>query len=66
MIKFEVGDLVKIKSSFDKKHQLGIVTEIMSKVHIKSTGTAAMVMVYWFKTQQADLEYTFFLEKLDS
>ena len=62
---FEIGDLVKVKDSFDKDHQLGIITEIRSKVHIRSTGTAAMVMVYWFKTQDIDWEYTFFLEKLD-
>jgi len=65
-MKFEVGDLVKARNSFDKQHQLGVVTEIMNKVHIKSTGTAALVMVYWLKTQETELEYTFFLEKLDS
>ena len=62
---FGVGDLVRLNNSFDKKHQLGVVTEIKEKVHLKSRGTAAIVMVYWFEIQESDWEYTFFLEKLD-
>mgnify|MGYP003118427725 CR=1 FL=1 len=64
-MKFEVGDLVRSANAFDKTHQLGVIAEIKEKVHLKSSGTAAIVMVYWFETQETDWEYTFFLEKLD-
>ena len=62
---YSVGDLVKIKNSHDLARQLGIITEIKEKVHLKSVGTAAVVMVYWFAISDYDWEYTFFLEKLD-
>ena len=62
---FEVGDLVRRNDSFDKKRQLGVITEINQKVHIKSSGLSAIVMVYWFLIEETELEYTFFLEKLD-
>ena len=65
-MKFEVGDLVRSSDSYDRRHKLGIITEIKEKVHIKSSGTAAIVMVYWFEIQESDWEYTFFLEKLDN
>ena len=64
-MKFEVGDLVRSTNAFDKTHQLGVIAEIKEKVHLKSSGTAAIVTVYWFETQETDWEYTFFLEKLD-
>tara|TARA_Y100000114_G_C11684642_1_gene290394 strand:- start:244 stop:441 length:198 start_codon:yes stop_codon:yes gene_type:complete len=62
---FEVGDLVRRNDSFDKKRQLGMITKINEKVHIRSSGLAAIVMVYWFLTEETEIEYTFFLEKLD-
>tara|TARA_R110000824_G_scaffold345757_2_gene532431 strand:+ start:476 stop:703 length:228 start_codon:yes stop_codon:yes gene_type:complete len=62
---YKVGDLVKIKNQFDKPRQMGIITEIKDNVHIKSVGTAAMVVVYWFPIAEFDWEYTFFLEKID-
>ena len=64
-MKFEVGDLVRSTNAFDKTHKLGVIAEIKEKVHLKSSGTAAIVTVYWFETQETDWEYTFFLEKLD-
>ena len=36
---FEVGDLVRRNDSFDKKRQLGVITEINQKVHIKSAAS---------------------------
>ena len=63
---FEVGDLVRLRDKHDLRRQLGIVTEIKEQVHIKSTGRAAVVVVYWVQLQQSDWEYTFFLEKLDN
>ena len=66
MMEFKVGDLVKSSDSFDKRHQLGIIVSIKEKVHLKSSGTAAVVIVYWFQIQEFDWEYTFFLQKLDS
>ena len=63
---FEVGDLVKVNDRFDKHRQLGIITEIKEKVHLKSSGTSAVVIVYWFAIQELDWEYTFFLKKLDN
>ena len=62
---FEVGDLVRRNDSFDKKRQLGMITKIHEKVHIRSSGLAAIVMVYWFLTEETEIQYTFFLEKLD-
>ncbi len=63
---FEIGDLVRTQNRFDKDRQLGIITEIKEKVHLKTSGTAAVVMVYWFAIQEHDWEYTFFLKKLDN
>ena len=62
---YEIGDLVKIKNNYDKKRQIGIITEIKQKVHIKSEGSSLVVVVYWFFISSFDWEYTFFLEKLD-
>lgn len=62
---YNVGDLVRLKNNFDKDRQMGIITKIKEQVHIKSAGPAAVVIVYWFKIQEHDWEYTFFLEKLD-
>tara|TARA_R110000851_G_scaffold4509_3_gene18414 strand:+ start:1255 stop:1464 length:210 start_codon:yes stop_codon:yes gene_type:complete len=62
---YVVGDLVRLKDSRDKTRQLGIITEIKERVHIKSVGAAAIVMVHWFLISDTDWEYTFFLEKLD-
>mgnify|MGYP001393872508 CR=1 FL=1 len=66
MQEFKVGDLVKSSDSFDKQRQLGMIVSVNEKVHLKSTGTAAIVTVYWFQIQESDWEYTFFLEKLDN
>jgi|TARA_R110002012_G_scaffold187062_1_gene353937 hypothetical protein len=63
-MELEVGDLVRINDKFDKKRQLGIVIAILQKVHLKSSGTAAVVMVYWPMLEDTDWEYTFFLEKI--
>ena len=46
-MKLEVGDLVRTTDKFDKKRQLGIVIAILQKVHLKSSGAAAVVTVYW-------------------
>ena len=62
---YNIGDLVKIKNNYDKKRQIGIITEIKQKVHIKSEGSSLVVVVYWFFISSFDWEYTFFLEKLD-
>ena len=64
-IDYRVGDLVRLRNGFDKDRQMGIITQVKEKVHLKSAGTAAVVIVYWFKIQEHDWEYTFFLEKLD-
>ncbi len=63
---YNIGDLVRIRNGFDKDRQIGIITKIKEKVHIKSTGTAAVVIVYWFTIEEFDWEYTFFLEKISN
>jgi len=63
-MKFEVGDLVRVNDRHDRGRQLGIITSILQEVHLKSSGTAAVVMVYWPMIQDTDWEYTFFLEKI--
>tara|TARA_R110000822_G_scaffold49956_1_gene130969 strand:- start:417 stop:626 length:210 start_codon:yes stop_codon:yes gene_type:complete len=62
---YNIGDLVKIKNNYDKARQIGIITEVKRKVHIKSYGSANVVVVYWFSISDFDWEYTFFLEKFD-
>ena len=61
---FNIGDLVRLRNSYDKQRELGIILNIKEKVHLRSAGTAAVVVVYWFTIQESDWEYTFFLEKI--
>ncbi len=63
---YNVGDLVRLKNNFDKDRQMGIITKVKEKVHLKSSGTAAVVIVYWFAIRESDWGYTFFLEKISN
>ena len=62
---FEVGDLVKLRETWDNKRTLGIIIEIEPiKIHIKSAGPANLVKVYWPSINLIEKEYTFFLVKI--
>jgi len=62
---YEIGDLVRLKDSYDKVRQLGFVVGISPRlVHIKSQGETQVVQVYWPQIDDYDWEYSFFLEKL--
>lgn len=64
---FEIGDLVRLKDSYDKARQLGFVVGISPRsVHVKSQGVTQVVQVYWPQLDDYDWEYSFFIEKIDN
>jgi len=66
ILKFKIGDLVKLHDSADKDRQIGIITDVsLRSAHVVSHGRSNVVQVYWPTIGETDWEYDFFLAKLD-
>jgi hypothetical protein len=64
--RFKIGDLVKLSDPGDNDRNIGIVVGTNPhQAHLISHGATMIVQVYWFKINDCDWEYDFFLKKFE-